>query len=663
MINRSLAWVLIMGLSIFSTKEKTRLEKSPGNTKFYVDSVNGNDKNKGTSPKLAWHSLDPVNRMEFKAGDKILFKSGGIWSGQLRPHGSGKADKPIIIDKYGKGAKPVINGQGKVTETVCLRNQQQWEVNNLQITNYGKGNRSYRRAVFVEAKDIGEVNHIYLNGLEIRDVNGLYRGKSCMTNGGIICMVTGNEKPTRFKDLRIENCIFRTRSIERYCVVVSSSWENKYPTKAVYRNNTLDHTGRAYIVIPVDQWPREKVYYYCPDCQKVFSLAKTAAPICPYCGRIGCEDIFSEIAARLFHAWEFFDATRYQGNKWLFKRQPENKNYSLRATTMALGAYGELRCMGFVPPWGSDDYILDAWTEEINRHIDTETNLLILPSSEKEKINSGSLVSTRRYVSHGYDWNLSNRVFIPEIYQLPPGQLANKDHLRSKEAFLNFQDSLSEKWAKSPWGAGSWTTRVIDNHQQILKARGEDPQDEMIEFAHKFLDKHQNSETGAWFGEKANHSNIVNGIFKVLVSYEKQDWPIHYKKEIVDFVLQGSDPKKGFAGAGCSVFDPMMVLWVLRSRGCDYRAEEVDEATAKSALTFFNNWNDEIHWFKEGNWSGKHNLAIPLYMACLLLDQPYMKICTIYNWREAPIVKRKKDGTVIVNPKVIYSKKGFPFEG
>lgn len=44
MINRSLAWVLIMGLSIFSTKEKTRLEKSPGNTKFYVDSVNGNDK-------------------------------------------------------------------------------------------------------------------------------------------------------------------------------------------------------------------------------------------------------------------------------------------------------------------------------------------------------------------------------------------------------------------------------------------------------------------------------------------------------------------------------------------------------------------------------------------------------------------------------------------
>jgi hypothetical protein len=50
-------------------------------------------------------------------------------------------------------------------------------------------------------------------------------------------------------------------------------------------------------------------------------------------------------------------------------------------------------------------------------------------------------------------------------------------------------------------------------------------------------------------------------------------------------------------------------------------------------------------------------------MAALLLDQPYMKISTIYNWRDAPIIERKKDGTVIVNQEVTYSKPGFPFRG
>lgn len=50
-------------------------------------------------------------------------------------------------------------------------------------------------------------------------------------------------------------------------------------------------------MIPADQWPRKLVYCFDPEVRKVFTLDKTAAPVSPFTGRVGCEDIFSEMAA------------------------------------------------------------------------------------------------------------------------------------------------------------------------------------------------------------------------------------------------------------------------------------------------------------------------------------------------------------------------------
>ena len=131
----------------------------------------------------------------------------------------------------------------------------------------------------------------------------------------------------------------------------------------------------------------------------------------------------------------------------------------------------------------------------------------------------------------------------------------------------------------------------------------------------------------------------------------------------MDFVLGGADRARGFAGQGCSVFDPMQVLYVLRCRGNEHRAAEVDAATAASILTFLDNWDESTGWFSEGTWHGKHNLAIPLYMASLLLDHPYMRINTIYNWREGPIIERAPDGSVRVRPGIIHHTRGHPYTG
>jgi len=76
---------------------------------FYVDPA-GNDSNNGTSTASAWQSLAKVSNRAFSPGDTILFKRGGVWRGQLMFGYSGNATSPIVLDAYGTGNNPVIDG-------------------------------------------------------------------------------------------------------------------------------------------------------------------------------------------------------------------------------------------------------------------------------------------------------------------------------------------------------------------------------------------------------------------------------------------------------------------------------------------------------------------------------------------------------------------------
>ncbi len=168
---------------------------------FYVDSRNGDDGKVGTTPEAAWKTLEKVNATTFLPGDRILLKSSSVWEGQLWPKGSGVEGKPIRVGIYGGGVKPVINGGGTVEDTMLLKNQEYWEIENLEITNTG-AQRAERRGVHVALEDYGEAHHIYIRGLTIHDVNGV---DSVKPNGGIDYTSVGGKKPSRFIDLRIEN--------------------------------------------------------------------------------------------------------------------------------------------------------------------------------------------------------------------------------------------------------------------------------------------------------------------------------------------------------------------------------------------------------------------------------------------------------------------------
>ncbi|OUS76058.1 hypothetical protein B1748_14705 [Paenibacillus sp. MY03] len=225
-------------------------------TDYYVDAANGNDANTGTSAGTAWASLAKVNATTFQPGDRLLLKSGSVWTGQLWPKGSGSSGSPIIVDKYGEGNKPVIHGAGQYQETVKLYNQQYWEINNLELTNTG-ASRTTRRAVWIEAQDIGVANHIHLKNLDIRDVNGQTAVQD-LESGGIIVRVTGHTTPTKFHDLLIQDNTFT--DVDSTGVFIRSNWRNRLTrtdgsgawlgfTGVVLRSNSFNRTGGDAIIV------------------------------------------------------------------------------------------------------------------------------------------------------------------------------------------------------------------------------------------------------------------------------------------------------------------------------------------------------------------------------------------------------------------------------
>ncbi|MFI6595847.1 right-handed parallel beta-helix repeat-containing protein [Nonomuraea sp. NPDC050536] len=165
------------------------------------------------------NSLNQVNKLALKPGDRVLFKRGSACTGTLAPKGSGAAGSPIVVDAHGQGAKPRIQGGG-AEDAVMLHNQQQWEIRNLEVTNTG-ATAGKRRGVRVSARDAGTLRHIVLSGLDVHDVNG-DDTKDEYGSAGITMWVEGNTTPTIFDDVQITgNTVTRA---DRSGIFLFSSW-------------------------------------------------------------------------------------------------------------------------------------------------------------------------------------------------------------------------------------------------------------------------------------------------------------------------------------------------------------------------------------------------------------------------------------------------------
>lgn len=213
---------------------------------YYVDSAGGSDTNPGNTSAAPWKSLAKIDSTDFRPGDRILLRAASVWHEQLAPRSSGSVAGPIVFDRYGEGPLPRLEGQGTIDDVVLLRNVQQIEVRNLEITNHG-ASPAVRRGVHIALDNFGTAQHIVVAGLYIHDVNGTNEKKD---NGGIIFSTNGPVTPSRFDDLRIEgNIVWK---VDRSAIAGQSyHWPRNrwFPSlHVVIRGNYVDDIGGDGIV-------------------------------------------------------------------------------------------------------------------------------------------------------------------------------------------------------------------------------------------------------------------------------------------------------------------------------------------------------------------------------------------------------------------------------
>lgn len=173
---------------------------------YYIDAVDGNDANDGKTPQTAWRSLAKVNSMKLNAGNKILFRVGQTWEGQLEIKDSGTADNPIEIGAYGDGVQPILTAVGLYT--IPSQGEEAWyPYNNSYVGSGAKDDVSDPNQVwyFYSQKIEAHPQRVKVNGREILgayyggELSNKYKWHYNVQKRGQVFYWYGDDKPNQIE--------------------------------------------------------------------------------------------------------------------------------------------------------------------------------------------------------------------------------------------------------------------------------------------------------------------------------------------------------------------------------------------------------------------------------------------------------------------------------
>jgi len=165
-------------------------------TTYYIDSDGGLDSNSGTAENDAWKTLEKASAAAYSAGDRILFKAGGVYTGSFTAKGGGTAENPVTVGAYGNtetAGKPLVYTQKDET-LIILHNVSGWVIENLELSApEGKG-------IYITA------NGCVMNGITVRDcsLHNIWYHATPTYNGGYCAVyMAANGTGTRIENLKL----------------------------------------------------------------------------------------------------------------------------------------------------------------------------------------------------------------------------------------------------------------------------------------------------------------------------------------------------------------------------------------------------------------------------------------------------------------------------
>lgn len=211
--------------------------KAPVGTAYYIDSQEGNDSNDGSSPERAWKTFDRIDGIHLSAGNQILLRKGSVWTGQLTATGSGTQSSPIVIGSYGQGDLPVINGGGKVDAAIKLKNQSNWIIEGIEVTNTAPERDLYRCGILVENNNGGTISNIVIRNNRVHDVTSSfgYTGIYHPHQFGGIAVTTTNVTP----EDKFDNVLIEGNFVEKAGRTGIVVWDYIWGANAISSTNVL----------------------------------------------------------------------------------------------------------------------------------------------------------------------------------------------------------------------------------------------------------------------------------------------------------------------------------------------------------------------------------------------------------------------------------------
>ena len=227
---------------------------------YYFSSSSGNDANVGneTSP---FQTISKLNSLSLIPGDKILFKRGDTFTGQIVVAYSGSIGSPIIYDSYSTGDLPILkasngdNGVADPRSTIRIIGKEYLEFHNLQIENErfdsdgNASNNDKSYGIYFQSfltlpssknfEDRNLFKHFRFSNLRFQNI---YSISSTNTSFNSIRTSGLHFFDAFVNDVIVENCFFT--DIERTGV-----WLRRYGSDIIIRNNSfIDIGGSATIL-------------------------------------------------------------------------------------------------------------------------------------------------------------------------------------------------------------------------------------------------------------------------------------------------------------------------------------------------------------------------------------------------------------------------------
>lgn len=181
---------------------------------FYIDSRIPIDTLNGLSPQQAWKNTQQLKRIKIRAGDSILFRNGGEWTGErFEIHQGGTPKEPIFIGTYGPSTLPkphLIDTSAQVVgigaNHIVVSGLKLSGARRYGISTLGRN----RRGIELTENEI----HDCTNGIIVNQSNQvaitnnhIHNLSYNRSNNGAIGITIDQSRNTIIKGNRIKNCI------------------------------------------------------------------------------------------------------------------------------------------------------------------------------------------------------------------------------------------------------------------------------------------------------------------------------------------------------------------------------------------------------------------------------------------------------------------------